>query len=81
MPLARQSGVDRKYTPTEERATKKRVLLCVTLQPQFEMPPYVAPLVRQNAVHHRIARRPVAPWMVMPNHAVFFCAECFDGTL
>lgn len=65
----------------EERATKRAALLRVTLQSQFEMPAYVSPLVRKNAVHHRIPRGPIAPRMVMSNHAVFFCAEGFDGAL
>src|SRR5690242_1819162 len=42
---------------------------------------HVGPLRREDAVYHRIAHAPVAPPVVVPDHAVAFPPDRLDGAL
>ena len=48
---------------------------------QLEMPLHVRPFVRQDAVHHGVAHRPVAARRVVADHAVLPGAERLDRPL
>lgn len=50
-------------------------------EPQLEVAAHVWPLGGENAVHHRVARRAVAPGLVVTEDAVLPRPEAGDGTL
>src|SRR5688572_7529895 len=53
----------------------------ISPQPRFQVVAHIGPLVREHAVHHRVADRAVAPRPVVADHAVLLRAQRFDGAL
>src|SRR6185436_3051585 len=53
----------------------------ISFQPELQMPLHIRPLVRQHAVHHRVADAAVAPRPVVADDAVLLRAERLDRAL
>ncbi len=49
--------------------------------PQGQVPFHVGPFLHPDAVHHGVTDRPIAPRLMMPDHAVLSCTERGDGLL
>src|SRR5512134_1233851 len=50
-------------------------------EPPLEMQLHLRPFAREDAVHHDVARRAVAPRAEVPDDAVFLRAESLDRAL
>src|SRR5580765_2862385 len=67
--------------PTVPMQSRPTLMGFMPAQPEEEMLFHVGPFVHEDAVHHGVADRAVAPQPVVADHAVLLCAERLDGTL